>query len=288
MMYSLVVPVFNSADNIGILCNQFKITLIDKGFNAELILVDDASGNETRMKAAHLASENSFVKTILLKSNVGQLAATTCGIHHAAGDIIITMDDDLQYPMEEIPRFIRYFHSRGKQLVFGFPSQRMHSMNHRIAAQVVIWLFRHIVLPSHKSVNFYTSFRIFRRSLFFNPDNSRKHTHLFYVWEIPASQMSGIPVRHLTRQRGKSTYTFAKKINTLKPVIFFSVSKISLPALIILLFFSTWSLFADSTGFFWILAAGCVLSFLLLLFSKHRVANLKAIKYEVEKIVTGV
>ncbi|MDZ4844784.1 MAG: glycosyltransferase [Chitinophagales bacterium] len=284
--YTLVVPVFNSGKNLFILVKDFKELLLNNGFKINLILVDDASNEETRNIAEQLTKINEFVSTIRLKTNSGQVAATTCGIHSAEGNAIITMDDDLQYPMREVVKLIEFYQKSNKKIIFGYPVKRMHSFKHRLAAQLVILLFDFLVLPRYRNVNFYTTFRIFSRSLFFDTNNSKIDRHLFYVWDIPVSEMDSIPVEHQTRKNGKSTYTFLKIIHTLLPPILFCVSRISLYCFLLLALITIALMIAGLSYsiFFYLIITGCIFSLILIPLSKNLLQNKRRIKYEIEKI----
>lgn len=225
--YSLVIPVFNSSDNLNSIVSDFKSVLLDAGYRAELILVDDASNEETRTLSERLARENHFITAIFLKKNYGQLAATICGIHYSKGNIIITMDDDLQYPMKEILKLICRYHESRKKIVFGYPLKRMQGFRHQLLVKLGMLLFDYVLLPGYRKINFYTSFRIFDRSLFFDSRNKQMCRHLFYLWEVSVDDMDSIPVEHKPRKTGRSNYTFFKKLNTLRTVIWFALYRIS-------------------------------------------------------------
>jgi glycosyltransferase involved in cell wall biosynthesis len=76
----------------------------------EIVLVDDGSLDKSWLLLKQLKVSRSFMKIYRLSNNFGQAAATLCGIDFSSGDVIITIDDDLQYPSIEIPRMIGFFH----------------------------------------------------------------------------------------------------------------------------------------------------------------------------------
>ncbi len=285
--YTVVVPVFNSATNLDSIVNDFEQYVIEAGFNATLIFVDDASNEATRNKVEEVALKKKFATAIRLKKNIGQLAATACGIHHAQGDVIITMDDDLQYPMQEVPKLINHYLRSGKTIVFGYPRKRMQGFRHKMIVQLIIWLFDYILMPRYRKINFYTPFRIFNRSLFFTSDNQIIGRHLLYLWEIPAGKMDSMPVAHNPRSKGKSTYTFIKKIRIFWPALVFSYVRLSL---IIMAAAILCTLLARAFGMndrfpIYPIAAAITIILLTLLPASFFLERGKNVEYEIEKII---
>ncbi|MAT15081.1 MAG: hypothetical protein CMJ46_07400 [Planctomyces sp.] len=105
--YSVVIPCYRSQSWLRELVVRVEKVFqgLDESF--ELILVNDASPDQTWATIAELANEFSFVRGIDLLFNVGQFRATICGLEQACGDFVMTMDDDLQHPPEEIPKLIQ-------------------------------------------------------------------------------------------------------------------------------------------------------------------------------------
>jgi len=283
--YSVVMPVYNSFENLDSVVKEFEHVFIEVGFQAELILVDDASNEETKIKVEQIARAKNFVKTIRLKKNSGQIAATTCGIHYARGSSIITMDDDLQYPMQEVLKLIAHHQQSGKKIIFGYPRKRMHSFRHRIAAQLVIWLFDYIIMPRYRNINFYTTFRIFDRSLFFDEQNRILQRHLFYLWEIPVSDMDSMVVEHHVRTTGTSTYTLAKQVRHLFPQILITVLRLSLISLaaVIITAIVLVSFGLLQSTFFYVIATGSVFLSVTALIAKILLEKKRTVNYEIEK-----
>ena len=104
-LYSVVVPVYNSdhmLEELYTRVSQVFDTVIREDF--ELILVDDGSKDHSYEVMKKLRGRDRRVKIIQMARNFGQHPALLCGFAHARGDFIITMDDDLQHPPEEIPK----------------------------------------------------------------------------------------------------------------------------------------------------------------------------------------
>jgi glycosyltransferase involved in cell wall biosynthesis len=105
---SIVVPVYRSAAILPLLVEQLRQEMGAAGLlgSFELLLVNDASPDESLQVIRRLAVEQEFVRGISLRRNFGQHNATMAGLNHARGDIVVVMDDDLQHPTEAVPRMI--------------------------------------------------------------------------------------------------------------------------------------------------------------------------------------
>ncbi len=108
IMYSVIIPVFNSDSSLPILCKKLKAVFEKKiQANFEIIFIDDKSTNvKTWNTLQELKNNFSFVKIYQLRKNSGQHFATFCGLKQAKGDFVITMDDDLQHDPDETPKLI--------------------------------------------------------------------------------------------------------------------------------------------------------------------------------------
>lgn len=105
-LISIVVPVFNEQENIQVFYQEVTkiMETIDHPF--ELIFVDDGSTDRTVLTLERISEQDSRVKAILLARNFGHQVALTCGLDHAVGEAVITMDGDLQHPPELLPVLI--------------------------------------------------------------------------------------------------------------------------------------------------------------------------------------
>ncbi|MCA1808549.1 MAG: glycosyltransferase, partial [Lentisphaerae bacterium] len=93
---SIIIPVYNEQDNVDQLCAQLKQALDRLELPWEIIMVDDGSTDDTWPRLKVKAAQIPHLRLIRFRRNFGQTAAMAAGIHHARGDIIITMDADLQ------------------------------------------------------------------------------------------------------------------------------------------------------------------------------------------------
>lgn len=113
---SIVVPVFNEEDNIQHFYEEIVKVMEPLNYDFELIFVDDGSADSSRRLLLELESKDERVQPIFLAKNSGHQLALTCGLDHADGDAVITMDGDMQHPPELIPVLLEHW-ANGYQIV---------------------------------------------------------------------------------------------------------------------------------------------------------------------------
>lgn len=123
-LVSVVVPVYRSAATLPALHARIAAALEAGGTSFELILVDDASGDTSWEGIRALCRADSRVKGIRLARRSGQHIALMCGLRQAAGERVVTIDDDLQNPPGEIPPLLAALDASGADVVYGVPSHR--------------------------------------------------------------------------------------------------------------------------------------------------------------------
>ena len=106
VLYSVVVPVYNSAPILPELHRRLTLVLAALGRPYEIIFVDDCGPQDCWPVLCALAQGDGHVKAIQLMRNAGQSNATLCGLAQAQGELVVMMDDDLQHPPEQLPRLI--------------------------------------------------------------------------------------------------------------------------------------------------------------------------------------
>ncbi|MBP2646321.1 MAG: hypothetical protein H6Q75_1761 [Firmicutes bacterium] len=105
-LISIVVPVFNEQENIEVFYQQVCTHMETLEYRFELVFVDDGSKDGTPLILERLAEKDDRVRALVLARNFGHQIALTCGLDHAAGDAVITMDGDMQHPPEMLPQLI--------------------------------------------------------------------------------------------------------------------------------------------------------------------------------------
>ncbi|WP_312520503.1 glycosyltransferase family 2 protein [Anaerospora sp.] len=107
MLISIVVPVFNEEDNIDNFYREVVKNMQDLAYTFEIIFVDDGSRDATPLILDRLANCDNRVRALVLARNFGHQIALTCGLDHADGDAVITMDGDMQHPPSMLPLLIK-------------------------------------------------------------------------------------------------------------------------------------------------------------------------------------
>lgn len=126
--YSVVIPVFNSEASLPELTERLLKVMDGTGKSFEIICVDDGSHDGSWEILKKIKGEKPDRFTVIrLAKNFGQHSATFCGFNFAKGDYIITLDDDLQCPPEEIPKLIIRMEETDAELVYGIYEQKKHS-----------------------------------------------------------------------------------------------------------------------------------------------------------------
>ena len=168
-LYSIVVPVYRSERSLRELYERVDKTFENIEGDYELILVEDGGGDRSWEVMRSLRNESQKVKIIRLTRNFGQHNALMCGFSFASGDYVITMDDDLQNPPEEIPKLIEAIERTDLDVVSGTPEGRKHSWVRNTGSFVYRWLVS--LIFKHEPVFQMSNFRIMKRSVNENRDS---------------------------------------------------------------------------------------------------------------------
>jgi glycosyltransferase involved in cell wall biosynthesis len=208
--YSVVVPVYNSEPSLGELCHRISDVFTKLGETYEIVLVDDSSSDNSWEVLNGLRKENKVVKIIQLMKNFGQHNATMCGFQHSSGKYVITMDDDLQNPPEEIPKLIDAI-EKGYDAVIGALESKKDTFLKKAGSSFVRYLNSKIFkTPKNMMLS---SFRIMTKSV----------AHEIGALKTPYPYISGmlfsvthnitnVIVAHERRKYGKSNYTFTRLV----------------------------------------------------------------------------
>ena len=139
---SVVVPLFNEADNVVELHRELTASLTGLGRPYEILLVDDGSTDGTRERLLALEARDPHVRVLLLRRNFGQTAAFSAGFDHARGDIVITTDGDLQNDPADFPRLLAKL-GEGFDMVCGWRRRRQDPPSRRLpswfANRLISW-----------------------------------------------------------------------------------------------------------------------------------------------------
>lgn len=139
MYLSIVVPVCDEVENVSILYGQLVRVVNDIHRPAEILFVDDGSTDGTPGKLAELAAADERVKVVELRRNFGQTAAMHAGLQMAEGEIIVTLDGDLQNDPADIPMMIAKI-EEGYDLVHGWRKNRQDAWHRKLPSRIANWL----------------------------------------------------------------------------------------------------------------------------------------------------
>lgn len=209
-MISVVIPAYRSRDSLPLLVDRLESILSALERDFEVIIVDDSSPDDTWDTLHALKKNHTCLKIVRLLRNSGQHNALLCGFSLARGDIIVTMDDDLQNPPEEIPKLIAAIDA-GYDLAIGSYDSKKHSIGRNLGGRLVDDVLRRIFgLPSDFQL---TSFRAARKIVV---DNVIAMGGVFpYVTAMLLSHTSryiNVPVHHDTRRFGRSNYNLKRSL----------------------------------------------------------------------------
>ena len=205
---SVVVPVFNSEATLKALDKRLKTTLSGYIEEFEVILVNDGSRDSSWKVITDLAGQNGNVHGINLMHNYGQHNALLAGIERARYESIITIDDDLQHPPEEIPKLLEKL-GEGFDVVYGKEINRIHNTWRNLGSKILKGSVR-IVLGA-KIAEQSSAFRAFRSKMrrgFRNFSDAILDLDVLLSWS--AASVTNVPVQHHDRQVGESGYTLRK------------------------------------------------------------------------------
>lgn len=144
MSVSVVIPIFNERENIRPLYEALQSVLPNLGRDYEIILVDDGSQDGSDRELQALAETDDRVKIVELRHNFGQTAAMSAGIHAATGDVIVTLDGDLQNDPTDIPMMLEKL-DEGFDLVHGWRKNRQDALlNRKLPSRLANWLISRV------------------------------------------------------------------------------------------------------------------------------------------------
>lgn len=227
---SVLVPVYNSADIIPILCQRLAITLPEIVENYEVILINDGSHDQSWENIVIQVGLYSWLRGINLHRNFGQHNALLCGIRAARYATVVTIDDDLQHPPEHIQALIQELIA-GNDVVYGTPMMEQHGLWRNLASKITkIALQSSMGATTARHVSAFRTFRTDLRSAFESYQSPYVSIDVLLTWAT--NRFSAVPVPHTSRYRGESQYTFRKLvIHAINMITGFSVLPLRLASL---------------------------------------------------------
>lgn len=228
---SVVVPVYNSEGSLRPLVERLEPVLRAIGGDHELILVNDGSRDQSWRVVEELAARHPWIRGFDLMRNYGQHNALLCGIRAARNAVIVTLDDDLQHPPEEIPKLLNEL-ARGFDVVYGTPQKQSHGFLRDLASQATkLALQKSMGAETAQRVSAFRVFRARVRDAFV--DYRSQHISIDVLLTWGTMRFSSVVVRHDPRTIGTSNYTVRKLLtHALNMVTGFSTAPLQLASII--------------------------------------------------------
>ena len=214
---SVVIPVYDERDSLEQLAAELLRVMRGIGAPFEVIFVDDGSRDGGDVVLAELARDHESIRVVRLRSNFGKGPALTAGFTEATGDIVITLDADLQDDPAEIPRMLAAL-DEGADLVSGWKQKRNDPMNKTVPSRIFNGVARKASGVELHDLN--CGFKAYRadvvRALAIPGEMYR------FIPVIAASEgfrVTEVPVNHRARRHGKSKYGFERYVRGLLDLI---------------------------------------------------------------------
>ncbi len=242
MDLSIIVPLFNEEESIRALHAAISGALGELGLESEVLFVDDGSTDRTFERAREIASSDPRVRVVRFRRNFGQTPAMAAGIDQASGEILVTMDGDLQNDPSDIRLFIEKM-QEGYDIVVGWRHKRQDKLiTRRIPSKIANWIIGKITGVPIKDNG--CSLKAYRASVIKKvPLYSEMHRFIPAMCSMAGARVAEIKVKHHARRFGTSKYGLSRVYRVLfdllaikmiisfaqRPLLWFSV--LAIPAM---------------------------------------------------------
>ncbi len=214
MKISVVIPAYNEEENLPVLYERLKAVLDKLEGDYEILFVDDGSTDGSFEVLRDLARRDGKVRVIRFRRNYGQTAAMYAGFEHATGDVIVTMDADLQNDPEDIPRLLRKL-EEGYDIVSGWRKDRKDPfLSRKLPSKIANWIISKVTgvelhdygctLKAYRS-EIAKRYRLYGDMHRFLPALARRF----------GAKVTEIPVRHHPRLYGRSKYGIGRTVRVI-------------------------------------------------------------------------
>ena len=206
---SVVVPVYNSEGSLQELHRRVSAVFARLKIRGEMVFVNDCSKDKSWNVLREIAESDGRVTSINLMNNFGQDNAVMCGIQFARGRYVVTMDDDLQHPPEEIEKLYRFITRSTYDVVYGQYVKRRYNWFRDFCADLVKGVMSRIAGGDHAV----TSFRIMTENVMGELRRFSQYNVMVDVLikdVVSSSLIGNCPVEHHARIEGRSNYSYRK------------------------------------------------------------------------------
>ena len=243
--YSIVVPLYNEEQNVRPLYSRIVMAMEEFDDQFQIIFIDDGSRDGTYETVSEICQRDSRVVLVRLRKNFGQTAALKAGFDFARGEVIISMDGDLQHDPAEIPAFIAKL-EEGYDIVSGWRYERRDSwLMRQIPSRTANWLLAK--LSGVELHDFGTTFKAYRHDAIKDlPLYGDSHRFIPALASWSGATIAEIPIKNIPRQNGKSNYGISRTLTVvldlicLKFLLDYSTKPLQL--------FGSWGLLSSAAG----------------------------------------
>jgi glycosyltransferase involved in cell wall biosynthesis len=209
--YSIVVPFYNEQENIPTLYMKITEVMDSIGEPYEMVFVDDGSKDNTYKVLSEIYEHDRRVNVVRLRRNFGQTPALKAAFDFARGEIVISMDGDLQHDPEEIPLFIEKI-EEGYELVSGWRYQRKdHWLMRQVPSRIANWMMAKLSgIDLH---DFGTTFKAYRREILQEIQlYGELHRFIPALASSTGARIAEVPISNPERKSGQSNYGIGRSV----------------------------------------------------------------------------
>ncbi|MEK7309015.1 MAG: glycosyltransferase family 2 protein [Nitrospirota bacterium] len=224
MFVSIVVPLYNEEDNVRPLYDAIKSAMDAERKEYEILFVDDGSTDSTPQKLNEIASKDKRVKPLSFRRNFGQTAAFAAGFDHSKGDVVVTMDGDLQNDPADIPKLLSLIgeparRQAGYDIVSGWRRRRKDPfIKRRLPSMIANWVISRVT--GVKLHDYGCSLKAYKTDVVKNINlYGEMHRFIPAVASWYGIKVAEVEVTHHIRKYGKSKYGISRTIKVILDLI---------------------------------------------------------------------
>ena len=217
-LISIIIPVFNESESIGYLLDEVLNVMCSNKLNFEIVVVNDGSQDSTSNVLDELTIKIKELSVISLRTNYGQTAAMAAGFDNSNGEVVITLDGDLQNDPNDIPKLISHI-NEGYDLICGWRYDRKDKLiNRRIPSKIANKLIANVTgLKLH---DYGCSLKAFKREILDDIKlYGELHRFLPVLAKIEGAKIKEIKVNHRSRKYGSSKYGIDRTFRVLMDLL---------------------------------------------------------------------
>lgn len=217
-MISVVIPIHNEESVLLALHDRLTAVLESLGSEYEVIIVDDASTDGSPRLLGQLVETDSRLKVVRLRRNFGQTAALCAGFDEARGEIIVSLDGDLQHHPEDIPALLAKI-DEGYDIASGWRKNRIdNAITRRLPSRIANWLMAKASGVDLR--DFGTTFKAYRAEILRDVNlYGEMHRFIPALASFYGARIAEVPIRNSPRSGGKSHYGLGRTVNVLFDIL---------------------------------------------------------------------